>query len=69
MICRKDKEEEEKQQVDLEESTSGKRRSNKWKEQEQQVEKGCTTSGERYHNRWKYKNRNKWVLPDIESSI
>ena len=40
MIYRKDKEEEEKQQVDLEESTSGKRRSNKWKEHEQQVEKG-----------------------------
>ena len=39
MICRKDKEEEEKQQVNLEESTSGKRMSNRWKEQEQQVEK------------------------------
>ena len=33
-------EEEDKQQVDLEESTSGKRMSEKWKEQEQQVETG-----------------------------
>ena len=40
MIYRKDKEEEEKTQVDLEESTSGKKRSNKWKDQEPQVEKG-----------------------------
>ena len=40
MIYRKDKEEKEKQQVNLKESKSGKRRSNKWKEQEQQVDKG-----------------------------
>ena len=51
MIYRKDKEEEEKQPVDLEESTSGKRRSNKWKEQdiwkkdEQQMESGIATGG------------------------
>ena len=44
----KGKEEEEKQQVDLEESTSGKRMSNKWKEQEQQAENGIATDGNGY---------------------
>ena len=51
MICRKDKEEEEKQQVDLEESTSGKRMSKRLKEQEQQVETGRAIGGEWNRNR------------------
>ena len=45
MIYRQDKEEEEKQQVYLEESTSGKSRGNKWKKDEQQVERGIAKGG------------------------